>query len=63
LACQAVLCQTIPWYLLVDPQPLSLRLYRLDGDNYVEQASARPGETLRFTAPIVTELDPASLGD
>jgi Uma2 family endonuclease len=53
----------IPWYLLVDPKPLSLSLYRLDGSNYVEEVSAVAGETLRFTAPITTELDPASLGD
>jgi Uma2 family endonuclease len=53
----------IPWYLLVDPKPLSLSLYRLDGDKYVEEASAAPGERLLLTAPIVTELDPASLGD
>jgi Uma2 family endonuclease len=52
----------IPWYLLVEPQPLTLQLYRLDGDRYVEEASAVPGESLLFTAPIVTELDPASLG-
>ncbi len=52
----------IPWYLLVDPQKLALQLYRLDGDKYVEEASAVPGESLLFTAPIVTELDPASLG-
>jgi Uma2 family endonuclease len=53
----------IPWYLLVDPKPLSLSLYRLDGDKYVEEASAAPGERLLLTAPITTELDPASLGD
>ena len=51
----------IPWYLVVDPKPLSLNLYRLDDETYVEEASAGPGETLLFTAPIITELDPASL--
>ncbi len=51
----------IPWYLLVDPRPLRLSLFRLDGDKYVEEAGAVPGEPLLFTAPIVTELDPASL--
>jgi Uma2 family endonuclease len=50
-------------YLLVDPKPVRLSLFRLDGDKYVEEASAAPGETLMFTTPIVTELDPASLGD
>jgi Uma2 family endonuclease len=53
----------IPWYLLVDPQGPTLNLFRLDGDKYVEEASAAPGERLLFTAPIVTELDPASLAE
>jgi Uma2 family endonuclease len=48
-------------YLLVDPKPLHLSLYRLDGKTYVEEASAGPGETLLLTTPIVAELDPASL--
>jgi Uma2 family endonuclease len=52
----------IPFYLLVDPPAPTLQLFRLDGDHYVEEQKAGPGETLRFTAPIVTELDPASLG-
>jgi len=52
----------IPRYLLVEPKPLTLQLHRLDGDKYVEEARAVPGERLLFTAPIVTELDPASLG-
>ena len=51
----------IPRYLLVDPKPLRLSLYRLDGKTYVEEASAGPGERLLFTAPILAELDPASL--
>jgi Uma2 family endonuclease len=52
----------IPWYLLVDPQPLALHLYRLGGDEYVEEAHVVGGEPLLFTDPIVTELDPASPG-
>jgi Uma2 family endonuclease len=51
----------IPRYLLVDPRPMALYLCRLGGDKYVEEASALPGESLLFTAPVVTELDPASL--
>lgn len=47
----------IPWYLLVDPDPVTLRLYRLDGDKYVEEASAGPGETLRLTEPVAATLD------
>ena len=48
---------------MVDPKPLSLNLYRLHGETYVEEASAALGERLLFTEPIVAELDPASLGD
>jgi Uma2 family endonuclease len=51
----------IPRYLLVDPRGPVLNLFRLDGDKYVAEASAGPGERLLFTAPVVTELDPASL--
>jgi len=47
----------IPWYLLVDPDPLTLTLYRLDGDKYVEEASAGPGEQLRLTAPVAATLN------
>jgi Uma2 family endonuclease len=52
----------IPWYLLVDPEGPALQLHRLDGNNHVEEAAAAPGTSLRFRAPIVMELDPASLG-
>jgi Uma2 family endonuclease len=51
----------IPWYLIVDPQGPVLSLYRLDGDHYVEEQTAKPGERLLFTEPIVAEIDPASL--
>jgi Uma2 family endonuclease len=53
----------IPRYLLVDPHGPILNLYRLDGDKYVEEATAEPGQRLLFTAPIVAEVDPASLGE
>ena len=33
----------------------------LDGDHYVEEQTAKPGERLLFTEPIVAEIDPASL--
>jgi len=51
----------IPWYLLVDPRGPVLDLFRLDGDKYVDEARATPGERLLLTAPVVTELDPVSL--
>jgi Uma2 family endonuclease len=52
----------IPRYLIVNPDGPVLELYRLDGDKYVPEASARPGERLLFTEPVVAEIDPASLG-
>jgi Uma2 family endonuclease len=53
----------IPWYLLVDPEPeITLRLYRLDGQRYVEHAVGRPGDPLTLTEPIEATVDPATLG-
>ena len=53
----------IPWYLLVeqDNSTLTLRLFRLDGEHYVEHAVAKTGELLRITEPFRLDLDPASL--
>jgi Uma2 family endonuclease len=52
----------IPWYLLVEPKPkLTLRLFKLTGDSYVEQGVGRPGEPLHLTDPVVVDLDPADL--
>jgi Uma2 family endonuclease len=51
----------IPWYLLVDPDPVTLSLFRLDGNRYVEHALAKPGETLSLTEPVVAELGPTAL--
>jgi len=47
----------------LEPMAAPANLYRLDGDKYVEEATAEPGQRLRFTAPIVAEVDPASLGE
>jgi Uma2 family endonuclease len=52
----------IPWYLLVDQDPVTLRLYRLDGDHYVEHAAAKPGDVLAMTEPVEIHLDPTALG-
>jgi hypothetical protein len=51
----------IAWYLIVEPKLPTLTLYQLTGRHYVEQATASPGQVLRFRAPIVAELDPAVL--
>ncbi|MFG1868969.1 Uma2 family endonuclease [Micromonospora arborensis] len=54
----------IPWYLLVeqDGDGHSLRLYRLDGEHYVEDQVAKAGETLTIVAPFHWQLDPVTLG-
>jgi Uma2 family endonuclease len=51
----------IAWNLLVDQDPVTLRPYRLDGDHYIEHASAKHGQVLRMTGPVVLDLDPATL--
>jgi len=51
----------IPWYLLVDQDPIMLRLFRLDGDKYLEHATATSGELLRLTDPILVDIDPIDL--
>jgi len=51
----------IPWYLLVDHQTVTLRLYRLLNGGYVGHSTAEPGETLRLTEPVTAEIRPESL--
>lgn len=53
----------IPWYLLVeqDGDSHSLRLHRLDGAHYVEDAVAKAGETLSVTEPFRWAMDPSDL--
>ncbi|WP_435121641.1 Uma2 family endonuclease [Micromonospora tulbaghiae] len=53
----------IPWYLLVeqDGDSHSLRLHRLDGAHYVEDAVAKAGETLSVTEPFRWAMDPSAL--
>jgi Uma2 family endonuclease len=56
----------IPWYLIVDPEPISsltLHLLRLQVGHYVEYATTKVGETMRFTEPFVLDLDVAELLD
>jgi Uma2 family endonuclease len=51
----------IEWFLLVEPDLPSLSLYRLEGDKYLENASAEPGVPLRTHEPVKVEIDPADL--
>ncbi|MFD6562913.1 Uma2 family endonuclease [Micromonospora profundi] len=53
----------IPWYLLVeqDGDGHSLRLFRLDGEHYIEDQVAKAGETLTVVEPFRWQLDPAAL--
>lgn len=52
----------IPFYLLVEQEPLRLRLFRLDGGHYVSHAEAEAGTPLRIEEPVHVEIDPAALG-
>jgi Uma2 family endonuclease len=52
----------IPWYLVVEPVESAVWLYRLDGDGYTEQATARPGEFLEITEPVHATIDPMEIG-
>lgn len=52
----------IPSYLLVEQEPeITLRLFGLDGEKYIERAVGRPGTPLRLTEPVRLDLDPARL--
>jgi Uma2 family endonuclease len=54
----------IPWYLLVDLEPeITLTLYSLEGDKYIELAGGIPGEPISLSAPVRLTLDPADLDE
>lgn len=44
---------------LVDPEPTTLTLFRLDGGGYVTHATAGPGEVLHLTEPVAAQIDPS----
>lgn len=51
----------IAWYLLIDPQEPTLRLYQLAGGVYREYAVAAGDEPLHLTEPVVATITPADL--
>jgi Uma2 family endonuclease len=54
----------IGWYLLAEQDEagsVTLRMFRLDGQHYVEHTVATPGETLRLTEPVALTIDPTAL--
>lgn len=53
----------IEWYLLVEQEPLMLRLLRLEGDHYVGHAGVAVGEALEVDEPFPFRIDTASLTD
>jgi Uma2 family endonuclease len=52
----------IPYYLLVEQEPLRMRLFRLEGKHYVLDREAEAGTVLSIEDPVRVEIDPGTLG-
>jgi Uma2 family endonuclease len=52
----------IAWYLLVEQQPSSLSLFRLEGEHYTLHAKAEVGSLLHMDEPVRVSIDPGMLG-
>ncbi|MEV4480656.1 Uma2 family endonuclease [Micromonospora coxensis] len=51
----------IEWYLLVEQETGTLRLFRRRGRNYAEQATVKRGEALELTEPVRATIRPEDL--
>ena len=51
----------IPWYLLIEHDTGTARLYELAGRTYGEHTVAKRGEILELTEPVVATIDLAEL--
>lgn len=51
----------IPWYLIIDPDSLTLTLYRLESKQYREYATGKPGMPLRMDEPVQVDISPEAL--
>jgi hypothetical protein len=51
----------IPWYLLVEPDEPTLKLYRWESGAYVLDQVAKPGVPLLLTDPVEVAIDPGTL--
>ena len=51
----------IPWYLLVEQETATLRLYELSGDKYIELSTTIPGQLLQLKEPLEATIAPGDL--
>ena len=51
----------IPWYLLIDPESLTLSLHKLDGEKYAVHATGTPGDPLALPGIATVNVDSLTL--